>query len=158
VVSHGGDSEEQTDDHGCRSGHDRLGGGHPFRFGSGHTPEGEIVRTDLAKGTTQTPLAIVTQGQATTFYVQNVLLKPAASSGWHTHPGPEYSVVTKGTVYVQMANGCPATAFNEGQAIFIPGGVPHVVYNQGPDEANGVVTYTLPVDLPIREDVPDACP
>ena len=121
-------------------------------------PEGEIVRTDLAKGTTQTPLAIVTQGQATTFYVQNVLLKPAASSGWHTHPGPEYSVVTTGTVYVQMANGCPATAFNEGQAIFIPGGVPHVVYNQGPDEANGVVTYTLPVDLPIREDVPDACP
>ena len=57
-----------------------------------------------------------------------------------------------------MANGCPATAFNEGQAIFFPGGVPHVVYNQGPDEANGVVTYTLPVDLPIREDVPDACP
>ena len=62
--------------------------------------EGEIVRTEIAKGTTVAPVAIVAAGQETAFYIQNLLLKPASSSGWHTHPGPEYSVVKKGTVYL----------------------------------------------------------
>ena len=119
--------------------------------------EGEIVRTDLAQGTTAAPISIVTHGEETTFYVQNVLLKPAASSGWHAHPGPEYTVVTKGSVHVQTATNCPPTAVSEGQATFIPGGVPHVVFNQGPDEANAVVTYTLPAEHAIREDMPDGC-
>jgi quercetin dioxygenase-like cupin family protein len=121
-------------------------------------PEGEIVRTALAKGTTEAPVSIVTQGEETTFYIDNVLLKPAASSGWHAHPGPEYTVVTKGTVHLQTATRCPATTFSGGQAVFIPGGMPHVVFNQGTDEANAVVTYTLPAGLAVRVDAPDACP
>jgi len=55
--------------------------------------EGEIVRTEIAKGTTDAPIAIVAVGQETAYYIQNLLLKPASSSGWHTHAGPEYSVV-----------------------------------------------------------------
>jgi len=67
--------------------------------------EGEIVRTEIAKGTTDAPIAIVAVGQETAYYIQNLLLKPASSSGWHTHAGPEYSVVKRGTLYVQQAPG-----------------------------------------------------
>jgi quercetin dioxygenase-like cupin family protein len=69
---------------------------------AGATPaEGDVIRTDLAKGIGDAPVAINTQGQQTAFYVQSLLLKPAATSGWHTHSGPEYSVITRGSVSVQ---------------------------------------------------------
>ena len=93
-------------------------------------PEGDVERTDVAKGTTDAPIAIVAVGQPTTLYVQNITLGPAASSGWHTHPGPEYSVVNKGTVQLQTAGYCAPASFVSGQAIFIPAGVPHVVSNE----------------------------
>lgn len=55
-----------------------------------------MQRTDVAKGTTTTPISIVTNGEETAFYVQSLALAPGASSGWHAHPGPEQSVITKG--------------------------------------------------------------
>ena len=120
--------------------------------------QGDVQRTDVAEGTTTAPIAIVTVGQPTTLYVQNIALGPASSSGWHTHPGPEHSVITGGTVRLQTAHGCAPAAFTAGQAIFIPAGVPHVVYNDGAEHAAATVTYTLPADLPIRDDAPAACP
>ena len=119
---------------------------------------GEIVRTEIAKGTTDAPIAIVAAGQETAFYVQNLLLKPASTSGWHTHPGPEYSVVKKGTVYLQQAPGCEPVAYNEGDAVFIQTGTPHVVTNRGPADAEAIVTYTLPADHALRDDASAACP
>ena len=126
---------------------------------AGATPaEGDVERTDVAQGTTSAPIAIVTVGQPTTLYVQNIRLGPASSSGWHTHPGPEHSVITGGTVRLQTAHGCAPLAFTAGQAIFIPAGVPHVVYTESTGHAEATVTYTLPADRPIREDAPAACP
>ncbi|MCV7240497.1 cupin [Mycolicibacterium celeriflavum] len=125
---------------------------------AGTPAEGDIERTDLAKGTTDTPIAIVAVGQPTTLYVQNLVLSPASSSGWHTHPGPEHSVINAGAVNLQTATGCAPVAFTAGQAIFIPAGVPHVVSNKGFEHAEATVTYTLPADRPIRDDAPAACP
>ena len=126
---------------------------------AGATPaEGEIQRTDVAKGTTTAPIGIVTVGQPTTLYVQNLVLGPASSSGWHTHPGPEYSVINGGTVHLQTAHACVPAAFTAGQAIFIPAGVPHVVSNESSEHAEATATYTLPADRPIRDDAPAACP
>jgi quercetin dioxygenase-like cupin family protein len=120
--------------------------------------EGEIVRTEIATGTTDAPVAIVAAGQDTTFYIQTLLLKPASSSGWHTHPGPEYSVVKKGTVYLQQAPGCEPVAYSEGDAVFIQTGTPHIVTNRGPADAEAIVTYTLPADHALRGDASAACP
>ena len=120
--------------------------------------EGDVQRTDLAKGTSNTPISIVTNGEETAFYVQSLVLKPGASSGWHAHPGPEHSVVTKGTVFLQTATNCLPAAFTAGQAVFLPAGVPHVVMNRGPEDAEVVVTYTLPADRMVRDDAPAACP
>ncbi len=126
---------------------------------AGATPaEGEIVRTELAKGTTGAPVVIVAVGQPTTLYVQDLVLKGVASSGWHTHSGPEYTVIDEGTAFVQTAPDCAPVAYPAGQAIFIPAGMPHVVRSEGPADVHAVVTYTLPADRPVRDDAPAACP
>ncbi len=124
--------------------------------------EGDVQRTDLAKGTTNTPISIVTNGEETAFYVQSLVLRPGASSGWHAHPGPEQSVITEGTVFVQTAANCIPVAYTAGQTVFLPAGVPHVVANRGPGDADVVVTLhpargphgpgrrsrSLPLDVP----------
>ncbi|KUI47262.1 cupin [Mycobacterium sp. GA-1199] len=120
--------------------------------------EGDIERTDLAKGTTDAPIAIVSVGHPTTLYVQSLVLAPESSSGWHTHPGPEYSVINGGEVSLQRAGGCLPAVFGAGQAIFVPAGVPHVVSNKGSEHAEATVTYTLPADRAVRDDAPAACP
>ncbi|WP_395308612.1 cupin domain-containing protein [Mycobacterium sp. AMU20-3851] len=120
--------------------------------------EGDVERTDLATGTTSAPIVIDTQGRPTTLYVQELLLHPPSSSGWHTHPGLEHTVITGGSVTVQTAQQCAPTPYLAGSAVVIPAGVPHIVRNDSPHDANAVVTYTLPADLPVRQDAPAACP
>ncbi|WP_179469899.1 cupin domain-containing protein [Mycolicibacterium vinylchloridicum] len=119
-------------------------------------PDGDAARTDLAKGTTETPVSITTDGP-TTLIVQSLVLQPGASSGWHTHPGSELSVITAGTVALQTASACGPVTYSAGQAVFIPAGVPHRVDNPSASEAQVVLTYTLPVDAPLRGDAPDVC-
>ncbi|OMC28963.1 cupin [Mycobacterium sp. GA-1841] len=120
--------------------------------------EGEVVRTDLGQGTTTTPIWVVTAGQPTTLYVQNLVLKPGAGSGWHRHPGPEQSVINDGAVVVQTAPDCSPVTCTAGQVVMIPGGVVHRVTNEGAEDADVVVTYTLPAEAPVRDDAPALCP
>jgi hypothetical protein len=70
-------------------------------------PDGDAVRTDIAKGTTETPVSITTDGP-TTLVVQSLVL-------------------------------------------------PHRVANELGSDAQVVLTYTLPVDAPVRGDAPDVC-
>lgn len=120
--------------------------------------EGEVARTDLAKGETDAPIAVVTEaGEPTTVVVQSLVLAPGAHSGWHTHPGPEYSVITGGAVALETAQDCAATHYAQGQVVFIPAGLPHRVDNDGVLDASVVVNYTLPANTPTRIDSPDAC-
>lgn len=119
--------------------------------------EGDVVRTDLANGATDAPISIVTNGEPSTLTIQSLLLKPGSSSGWHTHPGPEYSVVNRGTLVVQTIVDCMLDDVGAGRAVFIPAGVAHRVANVSDHDAEAVVTYTLPVGLPVRDDAAAAC-
>ncbi|KUI28008.1 cupin [Mycobacterium sp. IS-1742] len=121
-------------------------------------PEGDVVRTDLAKGETGQPVSISTApGQQSTLLVQDLQLRPGSSSGWHTHPGPEHSVITEGTVELQTAADCAVVPYGAGQAVFIPAGLAHRVANTGPHDAGVVATYTVPTGAPVRGDSPDVC-
>ena len=120
-------------------------------------PDGDAARTDLAKGTTETPISITTDGPATVV-VQSLVMQPGARSGWHSHAGTELSVITSGSVSLQTATACTPVTYGAGQAVFIPAGVPHQVVNTSGAEAQVVLTYTLAVDAPVRADAPDACP
>ena len=119
-------------------------------------PDGDITRTDIARGDTLAPVSINTDGDAT-LLVQGLRVGPSARSGWHTHPGPELSVITIGTVVLQTAAECVPINYGAGRALFIPAGVPHRVVNDVGQDAKAVVTYTLPVNAPVRGDSPDVC-
>ena len=67
-------------------------------------------------------------------------------------------MITKGTVVLQTATNCLPTAYTAGQTVFLPAGVSHAVKNTGPEDAEVVVTYTLPADRAVRDDAPAACP
>jgi quercetin dioxygenase-like cupin family protein len=125
--------------------------------GAGATPpEGDTVRVDLANGTTEGPVTIDTTGPST-LVVQELTISPGAGSGWHTHPGPEYSVINDGVVQLQTALACSPVDYAAGQAVFIPAGVPHRVANESGHDVEVVVTYTLPVGSAVRGDSPDVC-
>ncbi|KUI25280.1 cupin domain-containing protein [Mycobacterium sp. GA-2829] len=127
-------------------------------FAAATPPEGDVVRTDIAKGETAQEVSIVTPpGQRTTLLVQELLMRPGASSGWHTHPGPEYSVITAGAVELQTAGDCAVVPYAAGQTVFIPAGLVHRVANTAAHDAGVVATYTVPVDAPVRGDAPQGC-
>ena len=119
---------------------------------------GEVVRTDLAKGTTDTPISIITHGEETAFYVQQLRVMPGASSGWHSHPGAEYSIIAKGTLHVQDADTCEVIAYRAGEVLFAPAGTVHQGVNHGPDAVETVSTFTVPAEVAPVEDAPGACP
>lgn len=120
-------------------------------------PDGDVVRTDLAKGDTEAPVSINIDGPATQI-VQSLVMQPGATSGWHTHPGTELSVITGGSVALQTAGTCASVTYGPGQAVVIAPGVPHRVANDSGSQAEVVVTYMLPLNAPVRGDAPDACP
>lgn len=119
-------------------------------------PEGQVVRTDLAKYDVPFALPGTPPGPSTVI-VQQLLLKPPSSSGWHTHEGFEVSLVARGTVVLQTTTNCAGTTYGVGQAVVIPGGVPHRVANTSTQDAEAIVTYTLPAGVPARGDAPNAC-
>jgi quercetin dioxygenase-like cupin family protein len=122
-------------------------------------PSGTIARTELAKGTTTEPIVINTaKGEETSFYIQTVTIDPGAQSGWHTHPGPEYTIVKSGTITVQKATSCPPVDLTAGQVFFVAGGTSHMAVNKTDAPVELYVTYTVPANAPLRGDQPDACP
>jgi len=78
------------------------------------------------------------------FHIQQLTINPGANSGWHTHPGPEYSVVKSGEVILERAPACQPITVKAGQGFFTPGGMAHVAHNDSGAPAELYVTYTVP--------------
>lgn len=128
-----------------------------FHVASATPPSGTITRTDLAQGTTTKPIYINTEGAESSFYIQSLTLGPGADSGWHTHPGPEYTIVKSGTITIQKATDCAGEKLSAGQILFVEAGVAHRGFNETDAPADLYVTYTVPANSPLRGDQPDAC-
>lgn len=94
-----------------------------------------------------------------------ITIHPAASSGWHTHPGPVFVIVTAGTItrYQVGSDGtCTSASYGVGEGFVEPPGQVHIARNQGTTDAMAVATY---LDVPpgttaIKTAVPApaACP
>ena len=78
------------------------------------------------------------------FHIQQVTIEPGASTGWHTHPGPEYSVVKTGEIVLERSPACAPVTVKAGEGSFIPGGMPHIAHNDSTAPAEIYVTYTVP--------------
>ena len=87
-----------------------------------------------------------------------VTVEPGANTGWHTHPGPEYSIVKAGEIVLERAPDCQPITFKAGQGFFIPAGTPHLAHNDAKEPAEIYVTYTVPAGTTIlRVDADEEC-
>ena len=112
-------------------------------------------RTEVGKGTVPGPVTISTQGPSD-FSVQTAVLPPGGSTGWHSHPGSELSIVKSGSITLIQAGECRPMTIGAGQAVFIPAGTAHLARNDGAGPAELVVTYLLDPGNPTRSDVAPA--
>jgi quercetin dioxygenase-like cupin family protein len=117
---------------------------------------GTITRTDLAKGTVSDTIDFQTHTPSD-FYLQSLVIDPGASSGWHTHPGAEYTIVKSGTVTLVTAS-CTPRVLGAGQAFFIPPNTSHFARNDGTAPVELYVTYTVPTGAGVRNDAFQPCP
>ncbi|HVF39952.1 MAG TPA: cupin domain-containing protein [Gemmatimonadaceae bacterium] len=88
--------------------------------------------------------------------VQNLTFQPGGHSGWHSHPGPVFLVVTSGTLtfYESEDPSCSPTVRTVGQVYVESGEHSHIGRNEGSTTASAVATVFSPPGLPLRIDEP----
>jgi quercetin dioxygenase-like cupin family protein len=120
-------------------------------------PSGTSSRNELAVGKVTDNINIQ-RSEASDFHIQDLILDPGANSGWHTHPGPEYSVVKAGQVVLERSPACAPITLTAGQGFFNPGGMPHIAHNDSTAPAELYVTYTVPAGTTnLRLDAEQQC-
>jgi mannose-6-phosphate isomerase-like protein (cupin superfamily) len=85
-------------------------------------PSGGISRNDLAVGKVTDHINIQ-RSEPSDFHIQVVTLEPGANSGWHAHPGPEYSIVKAGKIVLVRDPQCSATSWRR---TVVPAGTVYV--------------------------------
>lgn len=118
------------------------------------TPPKGLNRTDLAKGTLSESMKLETGGP-TDVYMRRVTVEPGGTTGWHSHPGAEVNVVTKGAVTIFFGDDptCAGHPIQTGAASFVPGGRVHLGVNDGTEPAELYVTAYLPKDSqPVKDE------
>jgi Cupin domain len=81
---------------------------------------------------------------ATDTVVLRQTLDPGGSTGWHSHPGPAYIVVTEGTLTLYDGDDptCTPHRYGPGTGFLDPGfGHVHIARNEGATPATAVATY-----------------
>jgi quercetin dioxygenase-like cupin family protein len=120
-------------------------------------PSGNISRNQLAVGKV-TDTIDIQRSEPTDFHIDVVTIDPGGNSGWHTHPGPEYSVIKAGEVVLVRAPNCDPITLKAGQGFFTPGGTAHMAHNDGKEPAELYVTYTVPAGPTVlRQDIDEHC-
>ena len=120
-------------------------------------PSGKISRNELAVGKVTDEIDIQ-RSEPTDFHIHIVTIEPGGNSGWHTHPGPEYSVVKAGEIVLERAPGCDPIILKAGQGFFTPGGTAHMAHNDGKEPAEIYATYTVPAGTTVlRQDADAQC-
>ena len=120
-------------------------------------PSGSISRTELAVGKVTDEIDIQ-RTEPSDFHIHSLTIDPGGGSGWHTHPGPEYSIVKAGQLTLERSPDCQPLTISAGQGIFIPGDTPHVAQNVSKEPAQMYVTYTVPAGTTVlRVDADEQC-
>jgi quercetin dioxygenase-like cupin family protein len=91
---------------------------------------------------------------------QKITFPPGSHSGWHSHPGPVFISVVKGTITFYDHN-CNATVKTAGEGFLDVGDDAHLARNESGVEAVNVVTYFAPphvASLRIDQPQPATCP
>ncbi len=142
------------------------------------TPSAGFAGTTLAKATfgdlfshvhSKAPQfwneVIQTKGNSD-LYVQQNTWQPGGSTGWHTHPGPSFVIVTQGSVTVYEGDdpNCTAHVYTANTAnnsfVDIGGGDVHLIRNETGTVAQTVAVQLTPEGATRRMDAADPgnCP
>jgi hypothetical protein len=108
---------------------------------------------------------IQTKG-ASDLYVQQNTWQPGGSTGWHTHPGPSFVIVTEGSVTVYDGDdpACTPHVYTAGTAndsfVDAGGGHVHIIRNETGAVAKTVAVQLIPSGAVRRQDAADPgnCP
>ena len=120
-------------------------------------PSGKISRNELAVGKITDEIDIQ-RSEPSDLHIHIVTIESGANSGWHTHPGPEYSIVKAGEIVLERAPNCDPLILKAGQGFFTPGGTAHMAHNEGKEPAEIYVTYTVPAGTTVlRQDAEAQC-
>jgi quercetin dioxygenase-like cupin family protein len=129
-------------------------------------PTGFLAAHNKVDGIRQSSVArAVDRGRADVF-IQHVSLRPGEATPWHTHPGPVFVEVVKGSLTYEAAEHaeCPLPTYRAGEGFFDRGfGHVHRVV-AGPEGADFYPVYVLPpgsenqlILVPAPEEPPE-CP
>jgi quercetin dioxygenase-like cupin family protein len=122
-------------------------------------PSGIVSAPVLARGSFMTPVDIkfkvldghedvinVTDARETV--MQQIVIGPRGSTGWHSHPGPVVVLVKSGELTLYSGDGpCTAHTFSAGQA-FIDSGQGHVHIGANSSESQNVELWVTYFDVP----------
>jgi len=102
-----------------------------------------------------------TKGQSDLYVLQNTI-KPGATFGWHSHPGPSLVIVKSGTATFYMADDpmCMPNVVQAGSGFVDNGHDTHVVRNEGSVDLVTIVVSLVPAGFARRIDEPASanCP
>ena len=103
---------------------------------------------------------IETQG-ASDLYVQQNTWQPGGSTGWHTHPGPSFVIVTQGSVTVYEGSDPTCTPHvytadtSDNSFVDIGGGDVHLIRNETGAVAQTMAVQLIPAGGTRRQDAAD---
>jgi quercetin dioxygenase-like cupin family protein len=116
-----------------------------FMAGSVLAQQPGIKRELIQQGELSAPGYVVVQARAE--------LPPGVSAGRHTHPGEEVTVMTEGTLVLEIAGQAPRT-YKAGEAFIVPAGVPHDARNTGDAPARLLGTWIIEKGKPLATPAP----
>jgi mannose-6-phosphate isomerase-like protein (cupin superfamily) len=93
--------------------------------------------------------------------IEKITIPPGGHSGWHSHPGPSFAIVTEGQVKVTFfieKDGCVERVFGPDepeQAFFEPPNQVHIGRNEGDVDA---VIYVTRMNIPVGGEITDSSP
>jgi quercetin dioxygenase-like cupin family protein len=93
--------------------------------------------------------------------IEKVTIPPGGHTGWHSHPGPSFAIVTEGQIkYTSFTEeeGCVERVFGPGepeQALFEPPNQVHLARNEGDVD---VVAYVTHFNIPVGGEITDSSP
>jgi quercetin dioxygenase-like cupin family protein len=125
-------------------------------IGSGVLPE-----TNLNIKTGDWKMNFRTKGDSTVIVTES-RVAPGGNFGWHSHPGPSFSIVKSGTLTFYRGDDptCTPTVYHTGDVLIDPGGTVHIGRNEGSVDLVLEVTRIVPAGAASRIDEPNPgnCP
>jgi len=130
------------------------------------TPASLVTTTPIATGTLSPvnlnvktgdwKVDLRTKGDSDVIVTEN-RVAPGGSFGWHSHPGPSFSVVKSGTLSFYRGDDptCTPVIYHAGDVLIDPGNVVHIGRNEGSVDLVLIVTRLVPHGAAARIDEPN---